>query len=125
MAAENRLDLDAMIATFAHPRYELMATGEIYDGEAAVREYFTHSRATFPDQRNELISLRHSDDSVTVEFILEGTQLGELMGLPARGAAFRCPMVALYLFEGDGLVCERVYFDSTSILRQLGHLGVP
>jgi len=31
-------------------------------------------------------------------------------------------MLALFLFEddGDGIVCERVYFDSADILRQLG-----
>jgi hypothetical protein len=28
-------------------------------------------------------------------------------------------MTALFLFEGAGLVCERVYFDSATILRQL------
>jgi hypothetical protein len=25
-----------------------------------------------------------------------------------------------FLFEGDGLVCERVYFDHATVLRQLG-----
>jgi hypothetical protein len=29
-------------------------------------------------------------------------------------------MVALFLFEEDGLVGERVYFDSATIQRQLG-----
>ena len=26
----------------------------------------------------------------------------------------------MFVFEGDRLVCERVYFDSSTILRQLG-----
>ena len=29
-------------------------------------------------------------------------------------------MVALFLFDGDRINCERVYFDSGTILRQLG-----
>jgi len=29
-------------------------------------------------------------------------------------------MIALFFFEGDRIVCERVYFDSATILRQLG-----
>ncbi len=29
-------------------------------------------------------------------------------------------MTALFLFEQERLVCERVYFDQTTILRQLG-----
>jgi steroid delta-isomerase-like uncharacterized protein len=122
MESENRLDLEATLATFAHPRYELIATGQVYDGEEEVRAYFAGSRATFPDQRNELIALHHSEDAVTVEFDLLGTQHGELMGFPATGKEFRARCVALYLFEGEGLVCERVYFDSLTILGQLGHL---
>jgi hypothetical protein len=29
-------------------------------------------------------------------------------------------MIALFLFDGDLISCERVYFDSGTILRQLG-----
>jgi steroid delta-isomerase-like uncharacterized protein len=122
METENRLDLEATLATFAHPRYEIVATGQIYDGEVEVREYFASSRRSFPDQRNELVSLRHAEDAVIVEFDLLGTQEGDLMGFPPSGKEFRCRMVALYLFEGEGLVCERVYFDALTILGQLGHL---
>ncbi len=68
MESENVHDFDAVIATFSHPRYELIPTGQIYDGEAAVRAYFSETRSAFPDQRNELISLRHADDAVVVEF---------------------------------------------------------
>jgi steroid delta-isomerase-like uncharacterized protein len=121
MESENRLDLDATLATFARPRYEIIATGQVYDGAAAVRAYFASSRASFPDQRNELVSLRHAEDAVIVEFDLLGTQRGELLGFPPTGREFRCRMVALYLFEGEGLVCERVYFDALTILGQLGH----
>ena len=87
MESENRHDFDTTIATFGHPRYELVATGDVYDGEDAVRAYFAESRRAFPDQRNELIALR---------------------------------MSAHFVFEGDQLVCERVYFDQLSIMRQLG-----
>jgi hypothetical protein len=29
-------------------------------------------------------------------------------------------MASFFIFEGDRIVCERVYFDQSSILRQLG-----
>jgi len=32
MAAENRLDFEAAIATFDHPRYELVGTGQVFEG---------------------------------------------------------------------------------------------
>ena len=36
-AAETAHDLDAVIATFHHPRYEIVPTGEVFDGEV-IRE---------------------------------------------------------------------------------------
>jgi steroid delta-isomerase-like uncharacterized protein len=77
-------------------------------------------RAAFPDQRNELRALHHTDDAVITEFDLLGTHLGPLRGIPPTGKTFRCPMTAFFVFEGDRIVCERVYFDSATILRQLG-----
>jgi len=119
MEAENRHDFDAVIATFEHPRYELIATDRVHDGEQAVRDYFRETRTAFPDQRNELIALRHADDAVLVEFWLLGTHEGPLMGIEPTGRSFRVRMTALFLFDGKGLVCERVYFDAGSILRQV------
>jgi steroid delta-isomerase-like uncharacterized protein len=124
MESENRHDFDATIATFAHPHYELIATWEVYDGEEAVRGYYARTRGAFPDQRNEVLAVHHTDDGVIVEFDLLGTDRGGLPGRPATGKEFRCRMVALFLFDGDLISCERVYFDSGTILRQLGLLGV-
>ncbi len=119
MEAENVHDFDAVIDTFKHPRYELIATDEVHDGEKAVREYFRESRTAFPDQRNELIALHHADDAVISEFWLLGTHKGPLMGIEPTGKEFRCRMTAIFLFDGADLICERVYFDSGSILRQI------
>ena len=115
MEAENRLDFDAVIGTFAHPRYELMASGRVFDGEDDVRRYFASSRRTFPDQRNENAEPRLAgDDGVLVEFDLLGTH-------HETGRAFRSRMVALFLFADgtDRIVCERVYFDAASIAAQV------
>jgi len=120
MESENHHDFDTTIATFSHPRYELIATGEVYDGEQEVRGYYADSRSAFPDQRNELIALHHSDDTVVVEFDLLGTHLGPLRALPATGRAFRCRMCAFFVFDGDRIINGRVYFDQLTIMRQLG-----
>jgi steroid delta-isomerase-like uncharacterized protein len=122
MESENRHDFDTTIATFDHPRYELIATGEVHDGEAEVRAYFADTRAAFPDQSNEPLEFHHSDGAVVVEFLLRGTHLGPLRGLPPTGRSFECRMCALFLFDPDGdrIVGERVYFDQATIMRQLG-----
>ncbi len=120
MESENRHEFDLTLDTFDHPRYELIATGEVHDGEREVAAYFEETRAAFPDQRNELIAMHHTDDAVIVEALLRGTHLGSFRGLPATGRDFEMQFCALFLFDADRLFCERVYFDVATILRQLG-----
>ncbi len=120
MDSENRHEYDATMETFEHPRYELIGTGDVFDGDEEVRGYFEESRRAFPDQRNELLALHHADDAVLVEAVVRGTHTGPLRSLPPTGRSFELPILAVFLFEGDGLVCERVYFDSATMLEQLG-----
>jgi steroid delta-isomerase-like uncharacterized protein len=120
MDSENRHEFDATLDTFEHPRYELIATGEVYDGAEQVSGYYDDTRRAFPDQRNELLALHHADDAVLVEAVVRGTHKGPLRSLPPTGREFELPILAIFVFEGDELVCERVYFDQTTVLRQLG-----
>ncbi len=126
MALEVTHDWDAVIATFAHPRYEMYGSGAVFDGEAAVRGYFAASRTPFPDQGNEVIAIAADGDSVLVEFWLTGTHLGPLK-LPGRtveptGRRFRVRMAASFEFApgSDKIVCERPYFDQNAVVRALG-----
>jgi steroid delta-isomerase-like uncharacterized protein len=118
--SENRQEFDVALATFHHPRYELVPNGEVIDGPADVAAYYRETRAAFPDQRNEILALHHADDAVLMELELTGTHRGDFRGLPATGRSFRCRMLAVFEFEEDRLLCERVYFDQNTILRQLG-----
>ena len=120
MESENRHEFDVTLETFDHPRYELIGTGDVYDGPREVAAYFEETRTAFPDQRNELIALHHSDDAVIVEANLYGTHDGPFRGLPPTGRSFEMRFCALFVFEEDRLICERVYFDAGTILRQLG-----
>ena len=122
MESENLHRFDLTLETFDHPRYELIATDEVHDGPEEVAAYFEETRAAFPDQRNELLALHHADDAVIVEAMLYGTHLGPFRGLPPTGREFEMRFCALFLFEDERLVCERVYFDTATILGQLGLL---
>ncbi len=118
--SENRHEFDATLETFEHPRYELIATGDVYDGTEEVERYFDDTRRAFPDQRNELLALHHADDAVLVEAVVRGTHRGPLRSLPPTGREFELPILSIFMFDGDKLVGERVYFDQTTVLRQLG-----
>ena len=120
MDSENRHEFDATLETFDHPRYELIATGDVYDGAEEVADYFKESRTAFPDQRNEVLALHHADDAVLVEAVIRGTQKGPLRGLPPTGREYELPILAIFMFDGDKLNCERIYFDQTTVRRQLG-----
>ena len=126
MALECVHDWDGVIATFAHPRYEMYGAGQVFDGEAAVRGYFAASRTPFPDQGNEIIAIAANGDTVLVEFWLTGTHLGplQLMGIIVEptGRAFRVRMVATFEFapHSDKIVCDRPYYDQGAIIRALG-----
>jgi len=119
---EVRQEWDDVLATFPHPHYEIVPTMTVHDGDAAVRRYYHDTRVAFPDQRHEITALRHADDAVIAEFWLMGTHRGPLGKIPPTGGRFRVRMTAYFVFGGDTgetLICERVYFDTLSMLRQL------
>ncbi|MDE2437235.1 MAG: nuclear transport factor 2 family protein [Sphingomonadales bacterium] len=127
MALEVVHDWDGVIATFAHPRYELLGPGAVFDGEEQVRRYFQLSRIPFPDQGNEIIAIAGDGDSdtVLVEFWLTGTHLGPLVLLgktiPPTGRTFRVRMAASFEFApgSDLILCERPYYDQAMVLKAL------
>lgn len=125
MESQNDFDFDTSLNTFPHPRYEIMASGQVLDGVDEVRAYWQRTRAAFPDQRNKVIEIHHADDAVIVEFELQGTHLGSLTGEEVTGRSFKVRMVGFFLFDKDVLVCERVYGDSATVMSQLGMLDLP
>jgi steroid delta-isomerase-like uncharacterized protein len=118
--AENRHDIEATIATFAHPRYEV--NGVPSDGEEAVRELLEGLTVGLPDLHAELGKVRHADDAVFGEGLITGTHNGEWAGIPPTGRRVEIPIVGIFEFDGDGLLCEKVYFDMASVLTQMGVL---
>jgi steroid delta-isomerase-like uncharacterized protein len=123
VAAENRHDVEATIATFHRPRYEV--NGEPSDGEAAVRELLQGLMDGFPDARWELGTLHHADQAVIGEARMTGTHNGSFAGIPATGRPIDVPMAAIFEFEDDRLLCEKVYMDLATVLTQVGVLPEP
>jgi len=114
-------EFDRTLATFnGHPRYEIMATGQVFDGDDEVLTYHRTQRTAFPDQRHDNVRMHVADDAVITEFDLLGTNLGEFYGLPPTGKAFRVPVIAVFFFEGDRITNERIYLDAASLVTQIG-----
>ena len=121
MDTEVTQEFDRTLATFdGHPRYEIMPTGQVFDGDEEVMGYYRMTRTAFPDQRHDNVRYHVTDETVIVEFDLLGTNLGEFYGLPPTGKSFRVPIIAVFYFDGDRVVNERIYFDSASLVTQIG-----
>lgn len=114
-------EFDRTLATFGgHPHYEIMATGQTFDGDGEVMGYYRTTRTAFPDQRHDNVRFHVADDAVIAEFDLLGTNLGEFYGLAPTGKSFHVPVIAVFFFEDDRITNERVYFDAASLLTQIG-----
>jgi predicted ester cyclase len=117
--AQNTKDLNAALACFARPRYELIGNCRVYDGADEVRGYYEMTRRYFPDLRFEVIAVHHAADAAVAEVWMSGTHLGSGSDFEASGKRFRCRTAIIFGFEGDSLVGARVYYDTGTIARQL------
>ena len=125
VAAENRHDVEATIATFDRPRYEVMPFGDASDGETAVRELLQDLMGGFPDFHAEVEKTHHADEAVICEARITGTHNGSFAGIPPTGRQVDIPMVGIFDFDQDRLVCEKVFFDFAPVRRQVGVLPAP
>lgn len=116
--AENRHDVEATIATFHRPRYEF--NGRPSDGADAVRELLGGFMHGFPDFHIQPAALRHLDDGVLVEGVITGTHGGEWAGIPPTGRRVEIPVVGIFEFDEDRLLCEKVHLDMAALLQQIG-----
>jgi len=119
LEAQNRHDVDASLACFAHPRYELIGNQRVYEGAAEVRRYYDTTFGAFPDLTFELIAAHHADASLVVEMWMSGSHLGSRHDFEATGKHFRCRMAGVFQFQDTGLVGARIYYDTGTIARQL------
>ena len=118
--AENRHDIGATIATFHHPRYEV--NGDPSDGAEAVRELLQGLMRGFPDLHAQIGKMRHAHDAVIIEGLITGTHDGEWAGIPPTGRRVEVPGAAIFEFDQDRLLCEKVYMDFAAVLTQIGVL---
>lgn len=113
-------DVAAAVATFYRPRYEVPAVGAIANGAEAVQGLLTQLLDAFPDFWLEKSALYHADEAIIVECRFGGTHRGAWAGIGPSGKRMAVHSALIFVFEGEELVCEKVYFDHATILRQIG-----
>jgi ketosteroid isomerase-like protein len=118
MQSENVQEWDRTMATMSSPRYEL-PDGRVFDGHDEVMRWWVEGRTIVPDQRNELIELRHlDDDRVQIEFWLRGTPT-------TSGTPFEVRLWAVFDFDDDDLMTNERVFTQPPTDEQLAGLVAP
>jgi steroid delta-isomerase-like uncharacterized protein len=123
----NRHDAAAFASYFAEDGVlRVVATGETNTGHGEIRAGREAVWAAL-DYTLEPVGVHECGQHVWLEWTMNGTNVGEWMGIPPthrrveglRGCSH-------FTFGADGLVTQDdVYFDSATMLRQLGLLPAP
>jgi steroid delta-isomerase-like uncharacterized protein len=124
MAAEDRQDLEATVATFTDDcYYEVPGLGIHLRGKDEIRRWYEQTFAAVPDFRNANERYYESDGNVFFEADIEGTHLGTWAGWAPTGRRFSAPILVRIPIAADGLIeAEIVHFDNAALFMQLGIL---
>ena len=127
----SRGDLEAVLGYYTDDVYfEDTSVPTPCRTKAEMRDFMKVFYDAFPDLRIEIRNIFESSPSpsgggqgggyVTAEYDLLGTMRGEFLGHAPTGKAFRIKAVSIYEHNGTLFTRETVYYDSASLLVQIG-----
>jgi steroid delta-isomerase-like uncharacterized protein len=124
MAAEDRQDIEATVATFTEDcYYQVPGLGMELRGKDEIRRWYRETFEAVPDFRNSDERYFLSERNVFFQANIEGTHLGTWAGWAPTGRSFKVPILVRIPIAADGLIeAEIVYFDNASLFMQLGIL---
>jgi steroid delta-isomerase-like uncharacterized protein len=103
-----------------------VGTGDVLRGKDGARKYNENWANGFPDGRITIDRVHADGDTVIVEFTGRGTHTGTLvtsMGdIPATGRSMTLKLCDVIEFRDGLIVRQRSYFDTGSMMAQLGLL---
>jgi steroid delta-isomerase-like uncharacterized protein len=123
--AFNSGDWDLLRGTLASDsRYDELGTQRKIEGPEKIIEVFRLWKAAFPDGAGTVTSAISSGNEVALEVTWTGTHTGPLETadgtIPASGKRQETPAAVFFTFEGDKIKESRHYFDSLTLLTQIG-----
>lgn len=119
--AWNRRDAAAVLATFTSDgTYSDPAGGRGLRGDA-LADYMNGLWAAFPDLSFEIASVGATGpNSVAAEWMMRGTNLGSMMGLPPTGRSIQTTGADFIRTRDGKIQSVEGYFDTKSVPEQLG-----
>jgi steroid delta-isomerase-like uncharacterized protein len=120
--AYNDHDVDALMADYADECVVDSPSAGTHRGPRAVGDVFQELFDAFPDMRLRTERLVIDGCQVAQLVSVEGTDLGEFLGLPATGRSFSLPAVFFFELRNRRIVREQRVYDFTGLLVQIGVL---
>ena len=121
----NERNFDEMASMAAEDgQLEVVGTGDVFHGAEGSRAYSEAWAAGFPDGRITIDNLIAAGDCVVAEFTGRGTHTGTFVTsageIPATGRTVTIKLCDVLEFRDGKVYRQRTYFDSGSIMAQLG-----
>jgi steroid delta-isomerase-like uncharacterized protein len=119
--AENSHDIERVLSLVTDEVViEDVTWGIVMKGKDGVRQGYTDFLKAVPDFKLDPKSWIITDKSFAVELVFSGTHKGDLPGLPATGKQFSVRDCSIGEIRDGKVNGRRDYWDSASMLRQLG-----
>ena len=123
--AFNKGDWEQMRALLTpDARYHEFGTERMVEGPDQIIELFKGWKTAFPDAAGTVTNVVASGNTAVLEVTWKGTHTGPLATpqgmLPASGKSQITPAAFFFTFEGDKIKESRHYFDSMTLLKQIG-----
>lgn len=123
--AWNERNFDEMVeATAPDGTITIIGSGDTFTGPEGARKFGTMWADGFPDGMVTVDRVIASGDHVVVEYTGRGTHTGTLatsMGdIPATGRSMTLQMCDVLQFKDGKVLSQRTYFDTGSMMAQLG-----
>ena len=120
--AHEDLDAAALAADYADHAVIESPTAGVHTGPEAAERTFRVIFSAFLDLTRKVESLIIDGNSAVMMVSLEGTHIGEFLGLEPTGKRLILPAVFFYQLENGKIVRERRIYDFTGLLVQIGVL---
>jgi steroid delta-isomerase-like uncharacterized protein len=119
---DNWEQMRAMLASDA--RYDELGTQRNVEGPERIVELFKGWKTAFPDAAGTVTSVFATGNNAALEVTWKGTHTGPLVTpagtIPASGKRQEVPAAFFLIFEGDKIKESHHYFDSMTLLKQVG-----
>ena len=104
--------------------YDELATQRKVESPEQIVELYKGWKTAFPDAFGTVTSAAGSGNTVALEVTWKGTHTGPLRPaegtIPASGKQQEAPAAFVFSFEGGRIKESRQYFDSMTLLEQIG-----